>query len=556
LLFVVLERMTGARQGTQNEEGRRQNSAAFWCSAMVAALFALHPLHVESVAWIAERKDVLSAFFFLLALWAYVRYAGDTVASNQWPVTSNQGALITDYRLPFYFLSLCCFALALMSKAMVVTLPFILLLLDYWPLGRMQSAECRMQNPKTDDTHHAPRTTLLHLVREKIPFFVLAALTSIVTFIAQKRGGSLAAGEHLPLGGRLGNAVIGYGCYLRRLVWPADLAVFYPHPGYWPLVKVLLTGGLLLSLLLLVWALRQRCPALLLGWLWYCGTLVPVSQMVQTGGMAMADRWTYLPSIGVLILTVWGVHEMTRRWQYQVSAVALAGGAVIVLCLALTRQQLGYWRDSEALFQHALEVTENNSVAHNGLGAALGRKGQLDAAIRHLQPDHGDAHYNLGVVLGKKGQIVEAIRQLEEACRLQPGRADAHSNLGAALFLKGQTDEAIRQLQEAIRLEPDHADAHYNLAVALGSRGQTDEAIPHYQAAARLKPDNADAHYNLGLALGSKGQTDEAIRQFQETLKLKPNYPAAREHLNALLATRPDKGVAPPSTFTPSTRSR
>jgi tetratricopeptide (TPR) repeat protein len=590
LVFAWLQAMTGAR----------------WRSLWVAALFALHPLRVESVAWVAERKDVLGGFFGLLALLAYARYAqgrgrksegrrpkaegnpksearpvattrqrGESPkpeAAGPWSVVSGPSTLrsVTEDRFTLrssatedgwslshlpspvcYLLSLFFFALGLMSKATVVTWPFVMLLLDYWPLGRMQNAECRMRNAKATDTQHATRNTfhvsrhaLLPLLVEKIPFFALAVAASVVTFVVQQRGGCLAADENLPLGVRLGNALISYGRYLGKLCWPTHLAVFYPHPGQWPLGQVLLAGGVILGLSALVWVPRRRAPYLLVGWLWFVGTLVPMIGLVQTGGQAMADRWTYLPSLGVLILAIWGAEELTRGWRYQGVALWVAGGVALVLCLGLTRQQIGYWRDRETLFRHAFEVTEDNAVGHNGFGIALGRKGQTDEAIRQFQealrlkPDYGEAHKNLGIALFREGQIDEAIRQLQEAVRLEPAHADAHNNLGAALFQKGQSDEAIHHFQEAIRLEPDHTDAHYNLGVALGSKGQTDEAIRQYQEATRLKPDHADAHYNLGVALASKGQTDEAIRHFEAALKAKPDYPEAHNHLGVALARK------------------
>ena len=297
-----------------------------------------------------------------------------------------------------------------------------------------------------------------------------------MTIVVQKHGGGLAVGESLPLSARLANALISYSRYLGKLLWPTDLAVYYPHPGHWPLGQVLLAGGLILGISVLVWAQRRRFPFLLMGWLWYCGTLVPLSQVIQTGTHAMADRWTYLPSLGVLILVVWGGCDLTRGWRYQVVAWSVAGGAAIFLCLALTRQQIGYWKDGETLFRHTLAVTQNNAVAHDGLGVALNNQGQID----------------------------EAICQFQEAVRLNPAYANAHYNLGVAFFQRGRIDEAIRQFQEALRLVPDHPQAHNNLGAALGRQGQTDEAIRQFQEALRLKPDNAEARKNLNLLLANK----------------------------------------------------
>ena len=331
-----------------------------------------------------------------------------------------------------------------MSKPMLVTLPFALLLLDYWPLRRLHI-----------EHQNATLKTLLPLLWEKLPFFALAAAASVVTCVVSKRGGALVEGD-FPLGARGGNALISYCRYLGKLFWPTDLAVFYPHPGQWPLGKVLLAGGLLLGLSGLFFAQRRRSPFLLMGWLWFVGTLVPVIGLVQVGDQAMADRYTYTPSLGVLVLAVWGAYELTRRWRSAVIALSVAASAAIILCFALTRQQLGHWKDSESLFRHSLAVTEDNDLAHNNLGAALLHKGQIGEAISDFQQalrlklDNADAHNNLGTALGEKGQLDEAIRQFQQALRLKPGYAGACYNLGNALASKGQLDDAIRQFQEAI----------------------------------------------------------------------------------------------------------
>jgi len=566
LLFLFLWGLTGA----------------LWRSVLAAALFGWHPLHVESVAWVSERKDVLSGFFGLLSLIAYARYAQrrmqnaecrmqNEAATDTQPATrfTFHVSRFTFHTGIFYLLSLCFLALGLMSKPMLVTLPFVMLLLDYWPLRRMQNAECRMQNEAATDTQPVSRFTFhLPLLFEKIPFFFLVALASVVTFVVQRHTGALDAGESLPLGARAGNALISYGRYLGKLFWPAELAVVYPHPGQWPLEKVLLAGAVILGISVLFWAARRRYPCLLIGWLWYCGTLVPVSQIIQTGSHAMADRYTYLPSLGVVILAVWGAYELMqgkaaggveREERGSVGhalarstpiLLSVAGGVAVFACLAMTRQQIGYWHDSEALFRHALDVTENNDGAHNGLGIALDQKGQMDGAIRQfeeairLKPRYSSAHCNLGIALNKNGQVDEAIREFREAIRLKPNQVGAHYGLGIVLDGKGQMDEAIRQLEEAIRLKPDYAEAHNELGIALGRKGQMDEAIRQFQEAVRLKLDYAEAQFNLGLALGLRGETAEAIRHFEAALKARPGYPEAHNYLGSALYKQGRTGEA------------
>jgi Tfp pilus assembly protein PilF len=410
LVFLVFQRMTGAT----------------WRSLALAALFGWHPLRVESVAWVTERKDVLSTLFWMLTLLTYACY----VQKSETNLPTSTSFL----RVPFYWLSLFFFALGLMSKAMLVTMPFVLLLLDYWPLQRFKPGR------------------VWRLVMEKVPFFALSAAASVVTFVVQKHGGAVKTIEYLPLGARAGNALISYCRYLGKTFWPADMAVFYPHPGYWPLKKVVLAGVILCGISALLFVKRGRYPFMLMGWLWFMGTLVPVIGLVQVGDQSMADRYTYIPSLGVLILAIWGAYELAKGWGYHLIALSVAGLAAIVLCLALTRQQLGYWKDSETLFRHTLAVTENNYIAHNNLGSALDKKGQLDAATSQFQeairlkPDSSDAYYNLGNVLLKQGQTGDAISRYREAILLKPDVADVHINLGVALFNQGQTDGASNRM--------------------------------------------------------------------------------------------------------------
>jgi protein O-mannosyl-transferase len=424
LLFLVLKRMTGA----------------LWRSLFVAAVFGLHPLRVESVAWIAERKDVLSTLFWMLTLWAYARFA-------------EQSKVQRPKSKVFYGLALTFFVLGLLSKPMLVTLPFVLLLLDYWPLERWKDKSVR------------------GLVMEKIPFFLAAGAESAITFLVQRHAGVMQT--HLPFVGRLENAVVSYGRYIGKLFWPVDLCAPYPRPDHWPLATVLLTAALLIGISIFVIARWRRQSYLPVGWLWFVGTLVPVIGLVQVGDQAMADRYTYVPLIGVVLLFVWGMHELTRSWRLQAIALSAGAAAAILLCIALTRGQIGYWKDDETLFGHALTVTENNYLAHTSLGVALNRKGMLDDAINHLEeavrlnPALADSHYNLGNVLVKKGRLDEAIIQFQETLKLDPSSVDAHNNLGVMLTKKGRLDDAIIQFQEVLRLNPDYPNARANLAIAL-----------------------------------------------------------------------------------------
>jgi len=528
LVFLVFRRMTGA----------------YWRCVLLAGVFALHPVQVDSVAWVTERKNLLSAFFWLLTTWAYAGYAQGR-SRNPAAGNTHHTSRFTFHASRFYLLSLCFFALGLMCKPILVTLPFVLLLLDYWPLGRMQKAEGRRQNVATADTYHAPSTKHqaprftfhVSLLVEKVPFFVLAAASSAITILAHRGLGMLDSASRLPWDLRLENALVSYGRYLAKAFWPCRLAVFYPLPAAWPMWEVVACGLILLAISGLALGTARTRPCLLVGWLWLLGVLVPSSGVIQAGAQAMADRFMYVPVIGVIVAAVWGIHGLAKGGRHQQVALSVAGSVVMVLCTVLTRQQLGHWKDSETLFRHAVEVTENNYVAHDNLGTVLGQRGQMDEAIRQFQeavrlkPDHANAHCNLGIAFQKTGQTDEAIRQFQEALRLKPDHANAHCNLGIALEKKGQMDEAMRQFQEAIRLEPRHVDAHNNLGVNLGKRGQLDAAIIQLQETIRLKPDHAEAHNNLGTAFLQQGRTDEAIAQYQEALRLKPDYAEARSNL-------------------------
>jgi tetratricopeptide (TPR) repeat protein len=514
LLFWLLWTMTGSR----------------WRSAGVAALFAWHPVHVESVAWVAERKDVLSGFFGLLALLFYVQFtqwakrqaARAEPEAQVGPPQSEAASHLTPARFYLsgaYWLAWFCFTLGLLSKPMLVTWPFVLLLLDYWPLARFKPGNA------------GP------LIREKIPFLALAAAASVVTFVVQQQTGAVTPMDSLPLGARCANALISYGGYLQKLFWPADLAVIYPYPDHWPLAQVALAGTILAGISAFACRQRRRYPFFLMGWLWYLGTLVPVIGLVQVGKQAMADRYAYIPSVGVLMIILWGAGELTRCRLCLRLGLSAAVSAALILCLVRTRQQLGYWRNSEILFRHALAVTVNNYIAHNNLGNALADQGQADAAVGEFQaavrlkPDDAEAHNNLGMTLLDQGHPPMAISHFQNALRLNPDFAAARNNLGIALTKQGQTEAAILQFQAVIRLQPDFAGARNNFGLALLYNGQAKAAISQFQEAVRLKPDFSDARCNLGNALLQQGQNEAAVSQFQTTLRLNPNLTSAYNNL-------------------------
>jgi len=509
LVLLLLNRLTGA----------------VWRSALVAALFAWHPLRVESVAWVAERKDVLSGCFGFLALLFYVRYVQGRETGKQPAAPAGQSAPAF-YVSMDYWLACLWFALGLLSKPMLVTWPFVLCLLDYWPLGRFQTERIRS------------------LVLEKIPFFALAAAASTVTFVVQKQSGTVAALNIVPIGMRGENALIAYCRYLGKMFWPTDLAVFYPLPGYAPLGLVLLAVMVLTGLSVFFWKQRGRHPFLLVGWLWFVGTLVPVIGLVQVGTQAMADRYTYIPSVGVLILTVWGAFEVSRRWRHQAVVWSVAGTAVIVACLASTRHQMGYWNNSEVLFRHTLAVAGDSYPARYNLGVALLKSGQTDEAILHLaaairhDSSQDGPHNNLGIAFNEKGQTNEAIREFTEAIRLNPNSTEAHNNLGSLLLKQGQTDAAILQFEAAIRADPDYTDAHYNLGNALVARGQVEAAIEQFQECLRINPEDDESHYILGNLLARKGLTDAAMRQFGEAIRFNPNHAEAHNNLGSMLMAK------------------
>jgi len=494
LLFLVFHRITGA----------------LWRSALLAALFALHPLHVESVAWVSERKDVLSTFFWWLSLWLYCVY-------------------VKSPSLARYLTVLLAFALGLMAKSMLVTLPFTLLLLDYWPLGRLAFE----------------RRSLVRLSLEKLPFLVLVIAVSVVTLVAQRGGEAIISMEKFPVGVRIGNALVAYASYLLKTVWPYPLAAYYPHPAELPLAAAAGSALLLIGISIGVIRLARSRPYLPMGWCWYLGTLVPVIGLIQVGTQAMADRYTYVPLVGLFIMLVWGVHDLSARWKHQGRAIgALAAGILCVLA-GCTWIQVARWKDTVTLFRHTLAVTERNPMAHGILGTALGRQGEFDEAIvqyreaLRLKPDLAEAHNNLGIALHRKGQLEAAIAHYREALRLQPEHATAYTNLGAALHTQGRLEEAIAQYRRALRIKPRSAETHNNLATALDAQGRVAEAIQHYEEALRIRPEDSKAHKNLGITLLDQGRLEEARAHFAAALRINPSDEKARRLLGQTRDRRP-----------------
>jgi tetratricopeptide (TPR) repeat protein len=486
LLFYLFKRMSGA----------------VWRSAAVAALFALHPLHVESVAWVAERKDVLSTLFWFLTIWAYVRRV---------EIVNDQLSMIN------YFLALFFFAMGLMSKPMLVTVPFTLLLLDYWPLGRMKSCAAAWR-----------------LVAEKIPFFALSAALCMVTYQIQQHGGSVLGLQAFPLGSRLGNALVSYVRYIEKMFWPSHLAGLYLRSGEWALWQVALAAFFLLTVSTLVLAEWRRRPYLAVGWFWYAGTLVPVAGLVQVGMQAMADRYTYVPMIGLFVILVWGGWELAGARGLTRYAPA-AAAAALALCAALTLHQEFYWKNSETLYGRMIDATPNNYMARYNLGNLYSRENRTNEAISNLtaaiegEPNYAEAHNNLGGLFLDQKRYDEALQHYRIAVRVRPeflyyfNLANALADTASARQDTNEFAEAVDTYQKAMQLNPASSDAHHNLALTWQAQGRPDEALAEFEQAARLDANRADTWTQLGFLCASHNKMPEAERAFRELVRLQPN---------------------------------
>lgn len=486
LLFHVLRRMTGA----------------WWACWYVAALFALHPLHVESVAWISERKDVLSTSFWLATMWCYIRYVERPCAGRYLPV-------------PVFF------ALGLMSKPMLVTLPFVLLLLDYWPLKRVGPGPTGWKRP----------------VLEKLPLFAITAASCIVTYLVQQGSGAVYSTHTFPITGRFANAAVSYVAYLVQTIWPSGMALPYPQAESLPAWQVVGACLLLAGISAAAVIFRKQKPYLAVGWFWYLGTLVPVIGVVQVGIQARADRYTYIPLVGMFIIIAWGIPDVLRRWRLARPLTAIAALTTIAALSSITWIQAGYWKDSVTLYRHSLSVTTDNYTVHNNLGLALAATGNRSEAIEHytealrINPGYAKAHNNLGSALRREGRFAEAGEHLRAAIRLEPDNAKAYNNLGNCLTQQGRLAEAIEEYSKALSLDPEYALAHYNIGFALMRSGREEEAMQHYFETVRINPNHARAHNNLGVALRDAGRTAEAMHHFREALRIDPGYEKARKNL-------------------------
>jgi len=522
LLFFVLRRM----------------SKTVWQSAFVAALFALHPLHVESVAWVAERKDVLSAFFWMTTMGAYCLYV-------ERPGTRR------------YLLVLFLFVLGLMAKPMLVTLPLILLLLDYWPLQRYQKGrsdqgivinpllsdkrkgKSRKKNGititdevKTEDSpgFNYPWAQVRKLFWEKIPLFAIAALSSIVTYIVQQRGGAVKSIQAYSLPVRLQNAFVSYVAYFGKMIWPDNLAVFYPHPGLWQRWQVSGAVLILVAITFLVIREAKRFPYLIVGWLWYVGTLVPVIGIVQVGEQTRADRYTYIPLIGLFIMAAWIVPELLKKWRYR-EKVLIASSVLILACFSMvTWKQVGYWHNSFTLFDHALDVTKNNSVAYNNLGDAFYRLGNPKQSIlnysKSIEIASNDAHSynNRGFSYAAIGNQNQAIVDYDRAIEIDPDIPEVYYNRGNANAVLGKQNQAIVDYDRAIKINPEYAEAYSNRGIEYKTVGNLKQAIVDYDRAIEINSELAGAYFNRANAYAALGNQKQASADYKRAVEIDSRF--------------------------------
>jgi protein O-mannosyl-transferase len=517
LLFAVLKKMTGS----------------LWPSAFVAAAFALHPMHVESVAWIAERKDVLSTLFWMLTLLAYVSYV-------------KRPAVLR------YLVTITIFAIGLLTKPMLVTLPFVFLLLDYWPLNRFAAelAETAEKKNKINSAASAV-SSAKRLIIEKIPFFALAAISSAVTFLVQRGSGAVMDVSVLPLQTRIVNAVVSYVRYMSKMFWPKNLAVFYPFDiGKSPFWQTAMYALLLLVISIFVIRFGRKQKYLSVGWFWFVGTLIPVIGLVQVGNQAYADRYTYISYIGLFIMIAWGLPELLSKWPYRKFALGISAVIALSALGICAHQQVSYWNNCTDLFSHAIEVTRNNALAHYNRGTAYSKLGRYQDAIEDLSqavrivPNDAEAHYNLGVTYASLGRYQEAIEAYKQVIRIKPDDAEAHCNLGNTYLSLGHYQDAVEAFKQAIIIKPDYAEVYFNLGNTYLSLGHYQDAVEAFKQAIIIKPGYAEAHCNLGVAYDELGRHQDAVEEYKKAIRINPDDATAHYNLGTTYLTTGDKGSA------------
>jgi tetratricopeptide (TPR) repeat protein len=508
----------------------KKASGLVWQSAFVAALFAVHPLNVESVAWVAERKNVLSGLFWMITIVAYISYA-------QHPSIVRWLAVLLFY------------ALATLSKPIVVTLPFVLLLLDYWPLERFPcNSHDDGQQLLKNNLPMSPafqKASAGHLIFEKVPLLFLSAILSVITLFYQKSTLAMEILKNLPFQQRLANVFLSYISYILKTAYPARLAVLYPHPqmdlfNWQPIGAILIL--IIISVGLLYLLRRQRY--LTVGWLWYLGTLVPVIGLVQVGPQGMADRYTYLSTIGIFIAVSWGAAELMNRWRYYRIGFGFLAAVVLLVFSLCTRTQLRHWKNSIALYEHAIAVTSNNFIIHYNLGTELAKQERLDEAIQHfhkaiqLYPSFSEAHYSIGLAQFKKRNFDLAAQEFRKTIELYPDYTEAIYGLGLVFEKEGRLNEAVKQWEKVLEKKPDFADAHYNIAVVMTQQGHLSSAIEHFKKVIQIDPGRANVHNNLGAVFYKSGRLDEAIEAFKKAVLLEPTYAEAHSNLAEALYQR------------------
>jgi protein O-mannosyl-transferase len=512
LLFFLFERMTGT----------------LWRSAAVAALFALHPIHVESVAWISERKDVLSTFFLILTMLSYYRYTRTRTIGS-------------------YLLVVVTYSLGIMAKPMLVTLPFLLLLLDFWPLRRQELF------PYADSLQAAKDVIPLinlkgafKLVLEKAPLMIMAFVVSGVTYYAQLNGGVVNSLDRVPAATRLQNIITAYATYLGKMIWPMHLAVYYPYRWHFSIVAI--TAYILFLSIVTIAALisARRSPYFTIGWFWYMGVLVPVVGIVQVGSQAMADRYSYISLVGIFVIIVWGLTDLIGRTRLARAALLAALIVVLVSFAGLSWIQVGTWKDSETLFSHAIAVTKDNHMAHNNLGVALYERGDVEGAMEEyreslrIMPSYVNANCNLGLALAGRKLYAEAFNYYQKCIHIKPEYSEAHYNMGVALSDMGRKNDAIVQYREVLKNYPKHENAHNNLGTLLAEKGDLEGAIYHYRKAIETNPYNVRSRLNLADVWMRLNRKDDAAFQIYKALAAEPRNPYLYTRIGDIYSQKKD----------------